>query len=290
MTEVATDIFGVGIDSPAYPSVLKQIGDAPPKLYIRGNLDWGDREKIAVVGSRKPTPYGIQAAARLIEPIAKGCVIVSGLAYGIDSLAHQAALKAGGITVAVLGSGLDDDSIYPPRHLGLAHEILKTGGALISEYPPGTPPMKHHFPLRNRIIAGLADKLVVVEASKGSGALITAKLALDYNRDVLAVPGPIFSSNSFGTNWLIAQGAQPVLGAEDIADVKQNISAVNLTEAEELVYKTLMPAPKHLNEIVQLTNMRTAIVNSTLTMLEMKGLVVSTGKGTFAVINAREDV
>lgn len=284
MTEVATDIFEVEFDDSRYPDILREIADAPRKLYVRGNLDWVAAKKIAVVGSRKPTPYGIQATARLIEPIARNCVIISGLAYGIDSLAHQAAIKAGGVTVAVLGSGLDDSSIYPPRHLGLAHKILDKGGALISEYPPGTKPLKHHFPLRNRIIAGLSDRLVVIEAAEGSGALITAKLALDYNRDVAAVPGPIFSSNSVGTNWLITQGAQAVLKPSDIAEVSHEKDVANLTGAQEIIYNTLMSGPKHPSEIVQLTNLSMSVVNSTMTMLEMRGVVINTGKGTFALV------
>lgn len=288
MTEVATDIFEIEIGDPRYPSILKEISDAPCKLYVRGNLDWVSSQKIAVVGSRKPTPYGIQATARLIEPIARSCVIISGLAYGVDSLAHQAALKSGGITVAVLGSGLDDDSIYPSRHRELAREILKRGGALISEYPPGTQPLKHHFPLRNRIIAGLSDRLVVIEAAEGSGALITARLALDYNRDVAAVPGPIFSPNSVGTNWLIAQGAQVVLKASDIAAVSLSGNVSDLTEAEEIIYNTLVSGPKHLDDIIRLTNLNTSIVSSTLTVLEMRGVVMNTGKGTFAVISAKD--
>jgi len=289
MTEVATDIWEIGYNDPDYPGILKEIADAPRKLYVRGNLDWMGGKKIAVVGSRKPTPYGVQATARLIEPVARSCVIISGLAYGVDSLAHQAALKAGGITVAILGSGLDDNSIYPARHLGLAHEILRSGGALISEHPPGTPPMKHHFPLRNRIIAGLADRLVVIEAGEGSGALITAKLALDYNRDVLAMPGQIFSPNSYGTNWLITQGAQPVLKPSDIADIASQKDATNLTEVEKIIYNTLVPGPKLLDEIVQVSGLAISIVNSTLTMLEMKGLVMNTGKGTFAVASTQNN-
>ncbi len=287
MTEVATDILEIEFDDPRYPDILKEIADAPRKLYVRGSLDWVAGRKIAVVGSRKPTPYGIQATARLIEPIARGCIIISGLAYGIDGLAHQAAIKAGGITVAVLGSGLDDDSIYPPRHLGLARQILEKRGALISEYPPGTKPLKHHFPLRNRIIAGLSDRLVVIEAAEGSGALITARLALDYNRDVAAVPGPIFSSNSVGTNWLITQGAQAILKPSDIAEVSGQEGAADLTGAQEIIYNTLTSGPKHPSEIVQLTNLSMSVVNSTVTMLEMRGVVMNTGKGTFAIANAK---
>ncbi len=218
--EVATDIRQISINDDEYPQSLREIADPPAILYVRGNLNWDkQKEVVAVVGTRKPTAYGLQIATQLVEIIAKQCVIVSGLAYGIDAAAHKAALRKEGITVAVLGSGLDDASIYPREHRKLAQDILRKGGVLISEYPPLAEPLKHHFPERNRIIAGLSQKIVVVEAGERSGALITANLGLDYNREVLAVPGPVTSLMSMGPNQLIAEGAKPVLRPSDVVEI-----------------------------------------------------------------------
>ncbi len=218
--EVATDIRQISINDDEYPESLREIADPPAILYVRGSLDWDQqKEVVAVVGTRKPTSYGLQIATQLVEVIAKQCVIVSGLAYGIDAAVHKAALRKEGVTVAILGSGLDDASIYPREHRKLAQEILRKGGALISEYPPLAEPLKHHFPERNRIIAGLSQKIVVVEAGERSGALITANLGLDYNREVLAVPGPVTSLMSMGPNQLIAEGAKPVLRPSDVVEI-----------------------------------------------------------------------
>ncbi|MFH0905251.1 MAG: DNA-processing protein DprA [bacterium] len=283
--EVATDIVKISIDDLDYPAALKEIADAPTQLFVRGNLQWGDRPVIAIVGSRKPTPYGIATVRDLVGKIAPGAVIVSGLAYGIDELAHRAALKASGITVAVLGSGIDDKSIYPARNLSLAQEIIVSGGAIISEYPPGTEPLPYHFPMRNRIIAGLSQKLVVIEAAEESGALITAKLALDYNREVMAVPGPITSPMSVGPNRLIQAGAAPVLRAEDIAPARQLKLNNNLTPKEEMIYKALVPGPKHFNDIVAQTQLSAAEVSSTLTILEMQGRATNLGGNIFTAVS-----
>jgi DNA processing protein len=215
--------------------------------------------------------------------MASGTVIVSGLAYGIDSCAHQAAVKKGAITVAVLGCGIDDASIYPSTNRGLAQEILANGGALISEYPSGTPPLPHQFPQRNRIIAGLSEKVVVIEASEGSGALITARLALDYNREVLAVPGMVTSPNSWGPNHLIAEGAKPVLTPDDIVEIVPETIHTDLTEAEERVYNTLGPKPLTVDEIAQVTNLAISEINIIVTLLEMRGIIVNTGSGSFGI-------
>jgi len=282
--EVATDIRRIGLDDPGYPAWLCEVPDAPKEIYVRGELMTKDLPRVAVVGTRKPTPYGVQVTERLVSAIAPHCVVVSGLAYGIDALAHQAAVKAGGITWAVLGTGLDDASIYPAKHLSLARQIIASGGALISEYAPGTPPMQHHFPMRNRIIAGLSEKVVIIEAPESSGAVITAKLALDYNRDVLAVPGPIFSPNSVGTNRLIAEGAKPVLSASDIIEVTTTVNSEKLTEREAMIYNALVAGPRHINEVVQITGLGMAIVSSELTLLEIQGKVRCVGNGTFTVI------
>lgn len=284
--EVATEIHRIDKNSPYYPVLLKEIPDAPETLYVRGNvasLTTNLLPVIAMVGTRKPTAYGIQVIHNLISKLASRVIIVSGLAYGIDACAHENSLKGGGITWAVLGTGLDDRDIYPVKNLGLAHQILKSGGLLISEYDVGTPPLPHHFPLRNRIIAGLSEKTVVVEAPENSGALITAKLALDYNREVLAVPGSIFSEMSLGPNKLIAQGAVVVKNSSDILDISYEMQEPDdLTEPQSLVYKTLMSASKHLDEIVRETSLPINEVSSMLTILEMRGMIKNI-KGKFII-------
>ncbi len=281
--EVATDIRQISIGDQEYPQTLREIADPPAILYVRGNLDWGESEVVAVVGTRKPTAYGTQITNQLVEAIARNCVIVSGLAYGIDAEAHKAAVKVKGITVAVLGSGVDDASIYPPEHRGLAREILKNGGALISEYPPLAEPLRYHFPQRNRIIAGLSQKIVVIEAGEGSGALITAKLGLDYNREVLAVPGPVTSPMSMGPNSLIAEGAKPVLCPSDVVEINVQKIQTDLTEVEQIVYNTLVPGSRTADEITQMTGLTAAEVNTTITLLEMKGVIMNTGAGGFSI-------
>ncbi len=281
--EVATDIRQISIGDVEYPQSLREIADPPPILYVRGNLNWGELEVVAVVGTRKPTSYGTQVATQLVEAIARNCVIVSGLAYGIDSVAHRASVKVGGITVAVLGTGIDDASIYPAENRGLAQEILKNGGALISEYPPLSEPLKHHFPQRNRIIAGLSQKIVVIEAGEGSGALITAKLGLDYNREVLAVPGPVTSPMSMGPNSLIAEGAKPVLYPSDVVEISVQKIQTDLTEVEQIVYNTLVSQTRTADEITQITGLKAAEVNTIITLLEMKGVIMNTGAGGFSI-------
>jgi DNA processing protein len=195
-----------------YPCLLTSMVDPPLGLFVRGRLS--DAPTVAVVGSRKATPYGCQVARLLGEELGRsGVVTVSGMARGVDAEAHRGALMVGGVSWAVWGSG--PDRVYPPEHAGLATEI-SAGGALITEYPPGTPPRRHHFPERNRILAGLSRAVVVVEAAARSGALITARLAMEEGRDVLAVPGNIFSELSVGPNTLIRVGARPLLTPRDL--------------------------------------------------------------------------
>ncbi len=199
-----------------YPPILKQIADPPQHLFLRGELI-ASAICIAVVGPRQHSAYGAKVTEKLVYAIAKaGVTIVSGLARGIDGIAHQAALQAKGKTVAVLGSGCDDESIYPKEHVPLAHSILSSGGALISEYQPGSSPTKLTFPARNRIIAGMAKATLVIEAAQRSGSLITARCALDYDRDVLAVPQNIDSPTARGVNELIRMGAYPVTSPRDV--------------------------------------------------------------------------
>lgn len=202
-----------------YPRLLSQLSDAPPLLYYKGNIN-GDAEALAVVGARKVTPYGKAAADFLAGQLAEqGIVVASGLASGIDSAAHQGVVRKHGVTWGFLGCGLD--RIYPRENKRLAEEITEQG-ALISEYPPGTPPEAQHFPARNRLISGCARGVLVVEAAQRSGALITADFALEQGREVFAVPGPIFSGQSKGTHQLLRQGAKLV---EDFGDIWPEISA-----------------------------------------------------------------
>jgi DNA processing protein len=276
---------------PSYPELLREASDSPYVLYARGTYDWsGSRPLIAIVGSRKYTSYGERAAYRLGEDLARaGCIVVSGLAYGIDALAHEAALETGMETLAVMGNGLDDASLYPRNNVSLAQKIAGHG-ALISEYPPGTQANSYTFPMRNRIIAGMSLGVVVIEAAEESGSLITAKLALDYNREVFAVPGSIFSPVSIGTNKLIKEGAKIVTSVQDILEefpipIPQKSTGpeaptaaqTKLSLEEQKVLSCLSHEPLHVDKIIQAATLETAAVNSILSMLEIKGFARNIG-------------
>ena len=276
-----------------YPALLKEIPDAPYLLYVRGNFDWDrtpPRSMIAVVGSRKYTPYGEQAALRLSEELTRaGLLVVSGLAFGIDSMAHKAALEAGGETLAVLGSGISDTDISPRSHVPLAKKVIAQG-ALVSEYPPGHPILPGNFPARNRIIAGLSLGTLVIEAAEGSGSLITADLALQYNREVFALPGSVFSPSSIGTNQLIKKGAKLVTSVQDILeelpevispqkpllDTEEELSS-GLTKEEEKILRVLSHDPLHVDKITRAATLETASVATFLSLLEIKGRVKNVG-------------
>lgn len=273
-----------------YPRLLKEIPDAPAILYTRGNYAWEEKPMMAIVGSRKFTNYGEQATYRFATDLARaGFVVVSGLALGIDSIAHKAALEAGSETLAVLGGGVDDNAIYPRSHLSLAKAIMHSG-ALISEYSPGTQVTEGTFPARNRIVAGMCCGTLIIEASERSGALITARLALDYNREVFAVPGSIFSPNSLGTNSLIKSGAKTVMSVQDILEElpiagknkfsEENNSRdpnISLSEEEEKIFQILSHEPLHVDKIIKAARLETSSVISTLTMLEIKALAKNIG-------------
>ncbi len=266
--------------SPDYPSLLRQIADAPPVLFVKGEIIPADEWAVAFVGTRKATPYGREAAHYLASDLARNHVtIVSGLARGIDAVAHRAALEADGRTIAVLGSGVD--VIYPSEHRKLATDIAEAG-ALVSDYPLGTFPEASNFPARNRIISGLSLGVVVVEAGATSGALITADFAADQGREVFAVPGNILSSTSAGCNRLLREGAGVVTEPRDILEalhldqlaekqVAREILPANPTEAailEQLSYE-----PVHLDELARQTGLAAAAVSSALVMMELKGAV-----------------
>src|SRR3982751_376828 len=214
------------LDDGSYPNLLREIADPPITLYVRG--DWQaclEQPCVAVIGSRQCSTYGENASEMLSRDLAaRGITIVSGLARGIDSAAHKGALQGKGRTVAVLGTGID--GVYPKENTRLVREILDSGGCLVSQFPLGTPPLKDNFPYRNRIISGLSLGVLIVEASERSGSLITARLATEQNREVMAVPGNITSGNSYGTNYLIKSGAKLVQQWQDIvAELPSEISA-----------------------------------------------------------------
>ncbi len=266
-------------EHPDYPDRLRHIYAPPPVLYVRGSFLAGE-VMVALVGTRQPTSYGREVARRLARELARsGVTVVSGLAIGIDTEAHQAALEAGGRTVAVLACGVDQ--VYPQRNRALADRII-ANGAVVSDYPPGTPPEPRNFPPRNRIISGLSLGVVVVEAGERSGALITGDFAAEQGRDVLAVPGSILSPASRGCNDLIAQGARLVRGVEDILDElhlgqaaeQQEARRVVLESQEEAALLELLAAgPVHVDELGRSSGLPAAVVSSTLTLMELKGLV-----------------
>ncbi len=273
-------------DDDNYPKLLKEIYDAPPCLFTRGCLN-NDGFTLAVVGPRKFSPYGKQITEEIVRDLAsQGIVIVSGLALGIDSIAHNTTLQAGGKTVAVLGSGINDRHIYPAGHRNLANNIIKDGGAVISEYPPGALPSKFTFPRRNRIVAGMSLGTLVIEAAEGSGALITAQSALDNNREVFAIPQNITSPNSTGVNQLIKNGAHPVTSAQDIIDVLDlediknfisNREIVPDSPAEAKLLEFLSREPIHVDQLVKNCQLDSPSVNATLILMEMKGKVKNLG-------------
>ncbi len=271
-------------DDPDYPRRLKEINQAPPVLFINGSINVEDDWAVAVVGTRRVTPYGRQVAAEIARFLAQnGVTVVSGLARGVDAIAHQTALQAGGRTIAVLGSGVD--VIYPPEHRKLANEIASQG-ALVSDYAMGTSPDGVNFPPRNRIISGLSLATVVVEAGETSGALITAEFAVEQGRDVFAVPGSILTPQSEGTNRLIEQGARPLLKMAEILDAlkleqipeKQLTRKMNPTSAvEKNLLNCLSQDPLHVDELCSLSGLPISEVSATLTMMELKGMVTQVG-------------
>ncbi len=275
------------IEDEAYPKLLKQIYDPPFILYYRGNLEAFNGFQLAVVGARKYSAYGQQAAEKLVrELVLNNLTIVSGLALGIDTLSHLAAMDAGGKTIAVLGSGIDRQSIYPSQNRYLADKIQKTGGLVLSEYPIGTMPLKHHFPQRNRIISGLSSATLVIEAGEKSGALITAFHAIEQNREVFAVPGSIYSGSSEGTNKLISMGAKLTASSKDIIETLNLAEAASYieskkivpeTEEEKLILTRLSCDPVHIDDLKRLTKLDTSTINSTLTIMEMKGMIKNSG-------------
>lgn len=280
----AAHVHLLTLEDAAYPALLAQVPNPPPLLYVRGSLSSADDWALAVVGTRSPTTYGKEATRRIVsELVSSGTSIVSGLALGIDTIAHSTALEAGGRSIAVLGCGVDVS--YPERNRKLAAQIIEQG-ALISEYPLGTRPIPANFPPRNRIISGLTLGTVVVEAGIKSGALITVDFALEQGRDVFAVPGSIFNKTSEGTNQLIRNGAGLVARAADVlealnlgvATAQQEVrNALPDDPTEAALLAQISYEPQHIDELGRACNMPAPTVAATLAVLELKGLVRQAG-------------
>jgi DNA processing protein len=274
-----------------YPDLLREIDQAPPVIYLKGALTPTDAFSVAVVGTRKVSDYGQQVTRDTCTYLAaRGLTIVSGLARGVDALAHQHALKAGGRTIAVWGSGVD--VIYPPEHRKLASAIVENG-ALISDYPLGTQPEGINFPPRNRIISGLSLATVVIEAGDRSGALITADFALEQGREVFAVPGNVLSPVSRGTNRLIQNGAYAMISPQDVFDVlnldqidakKDARRLLPTDDIEARILQVIDYQPKHIDEICNETDLAIEKVSAALTLMELKGMLQHVGGMRYASI------
>jgi len=278
---------------PDYPALLKHIQYPPPAIFFRGNIAVASSPAIAIVGSRKCSPSGKYVAEKLAREIAaRGFAVVSGLARGIDSAAHRGVLAVGGFTIAVLGCGVD--ICYPPENKILLGEILKTG-AVLSEFPLGTPPLKQNFPLRNRLISGMCLGVVVVEASEGSGALVTAGHALEQGREVFVVPGDTTLTSTIGSNRLLKEGAKPVTEAEDVLDelaprlahVPESIPQVEqhpegFSQEEMMVLKCLSHVPVHVDHVCRQLQREAPVVLSLLLSLELRGMVKQEPGNRFA--------
>ena len=272
-----------------YSALLPSIFDPPPTLYVKGNADLRLEKPFAIVGTRHPTRDGRRAASEFAEQLALcGATVVSGLARGIDTCAHESCIKGGGRTIAVLGCGVD--VIYPKENEKLYHSILDTGGTIVSEYAPGVGPMAQYFPARNRIISGLSEGVLLVEGSLRSGGMITANCALEQGRDLFVLPGSIYSSMSQGPNSLLMQGAFPVISPWDIPEhyrwaQRPSVSTPKvqeeLSEEERPVVEELRKQEMSVSELSMETGMSTARLNSILTMLELRGIVAKLPGGGY---------
>lgn len=284
----------VCLDEPDYPNLLKEIPDPPLTLFYRGAKPNYDTPSVAVVGTRKCSQYGERACEDLVRLLGlQKIIIVSGLAFGIDGVAHETCLKNHGRTIAVLGSGVNDHHIMPRNHLDMAKRIIENGGTVLSEYPPGTTPTNYTFPTRNRIIAGLSLGTLVIEAPIKSGALITAKCALDYNREVMAIPHPIYSQLGEGNNNLIKMGATVITNVDDIINaldldvlkLKTEVFTQNLSPNQIKILTVLSQEPKNIDEIIKITNLGSPIVGSELVLLEMTGIIKRLNGNNYAKIS-----
>ena len=279
----------------AYPQRLKRFDQPPPVLYIRGEYLPDDLFAVAIVGTRRVTSYGRQITEEISAFLAaNGITLISGLARGVDAIAHQTALKAGGRTMAVLGSGVD--RIYPPEHRGLAEQMLARG-AIISDYALGTPPDASNFPPRNRIISGLSLAVVVIEAGETSGALITAEFAAEQGREVFAVPGSILAPQSKGTNKLIQRGALPLLSVDDLmqaldltrmGEQKAARKIIPADETEAKLLSMLTDEPLHVDEIRNQCELPIERVSAALALMELKGMVRQVGGMNYVAVREEQ--
>jgi DNA processing protein len=287
----------VSWDCEEYPVRLKEIESPPPVLYVWGDMVPNDRWAVAIVGTRRMSPYGDAVAQEISSALAmNGITVVSGMARGIDGVAHRSALVNGGRTIAVLGSGLDH--LYPHEHRRLAKDISESG-AVLTDYPLGTRPEARNFPPRNRIISGLALVVVIIEAGEGSGALITAHFAADQGREVFAVPGSIHGKKSIGTNKLIRDGAIPLLSVEDVLealnfDVIVRHEVINgfipEDDVERLVYEKLSFEPIHVDVLKAECGLPVPKITASLAMLELKGRVRQVGGMHYVKVSDRKAV
>lgn len=285
------EIKKITIDDPQYPKLLKEIPDPPKEIFFKGNIKI-DSPCVAVVGTRRCSDYGKQAALEIAARLSEaGIIIVSGLAPGIDTFSHQAVVERKGKTIAVLGTGIDENSLYPKENIKLAEKIIDLDGCLISEYPPGTPGNRFTFPQRNRIISGLSLGTLVIEAKEKSGALITANFAFSQKRKVFAVPGSIYSLNSRGPHNLIKRGAKLIDKANDILT---ELNLTNLKDSftneinspnpeEDLILKTLEQESLYLDKIIEKTKLSPSDVAGIITLLEIKGKVRNLGGNVYAL-------
>jgi len=286
------EITCLTIENNDYPKLLKEINDPPFCIFVRGKLK-PDIFSIAVVGTRKNTPYGKYVTEEIVTELSEnGITIISGLALGIDGIAHLASIQSNGTTIAVLGSGINKQHIYPTNHKQLSEKIISSGGAIISEYPPGTLPNKFTFPKRNRIVAGMSLGTLVVEAPQKSGSLITADCALQYNREVFTIPQNITSKTGIGTNNLIKEGAHPITSAKDILEILnlQNIKKVEINKkitpdspTEATIIEYLSQEPIHIDELIKKSLLPSHTVMSTLTLMEIKGKIKNLGNMMYII-------
>ena len=281
-----------------YPQILQEISDPPELLFYRGNLDaLNYKYAIAVVGTRRCSEYGREATRAITKELARaGITIISGLARGIDTVAHETALESGASTIAILGSPLGDKEIYPQQNVGLARKIIAAGGLLLSEYKPETPSYASNFPQRNRIVAGLSRGTLVVEAPLKSGARITARLSLEYNRDVYVVPGSVFSRLNEGSHDILKQGAKLVTSARDILeDIPQELllkrakagtvpALLNNEERKVLELIGEADGPLHIDKIIQATKLSANDVAQITTLMVLQDLIKESSPNTFIVI------
>ncbi|MGR9053616.1 MAG: DNA-processing protein DprA [Gammaproteobacteria bacterium] len=282
--------WALTLNNPAYPEQLKEIADPPPILFVKGSAEWLSFPQIAIVGSRNPSSMGIETATAFARSLAEhGFIITSGLALGIDAAGHRGALEAGGHTIAVAGTG--PDRVYPARHKDLATEIVHSG-AIVSEFLPGTVAKANHFPRRNRIISGLCQGLLVVEAATQSGSLITARLALEQNREVFAIPGSIHNPLARGCNALIREGAKLVETTNDILEELDQYNQKDACASPKMVQTTLDPeqqtllnlimySPTSIDQMVKASGQTVEVVSSMLLMLELQGYIEAAAGGYY---------